>query len=52
MLYTLLGRVVWRIFRGYFRFAFPHARRNAVVAGALIAGGAMAFTAARRRRPE
>ncbi len=50
MIYRLLGRGLWRIFRGYFRHSFPNTRRNlaiAVVAGVAVAAG----ITARRRRP-
>jgi hypothetical protein len=49
MLYTLLGRAIFKVFRGYFRHAFPNARRNLTIAG--VAGVAVlaAVSAARRR---
>jgi hypothetical protein len=53
MLYALLGRVIWKIFRGYFRHTFPHARRNLAVAGtATLALAAGALVAARGRGDE
>jgi hypothetical protein len=54
MLYGLLGRVIWVIFRGYFRHTFPHARRNLAVAGAatLALAAAGAVVAARGRGDE
>jgi len=52
--YTLLGRLIWVIFRGYFRHQFPHARRNLAVAGAatLAIGVGRAVVAARGRGDE
>jgi hypothetical protein len=54
MLYALLGRVIWVIFRGYFRHRFPHARRNLAVAGGatLVLAGAAAVVAVRGRGDE
>jgi len=54
MLYTLLGRVIWKIFRGYMRHEFPHARRNFTAAGILalaLAGAWTGRSARRRTRP-
>jgi hypothetical protein len=54
MVYALLGRVMWVIFRGYVRHTFPHARRNLAVAGAatLALAVAGAVAAARGRGDE
>jgi hypothetical protein len=52
MLYTILGRVIWKIFRGYFHHQFPKARRNLVAAGiaAVVVAGAGGAKASRRHR--
>jgi hypothetical protein len=46
MLYALLGRLMWTVFRGYVRHKFPHARRDLAFAGAatlaLTAAGVLA----------
>jgi hypothetical protein len=51
VLYTLLGRVIWKIFRGYVRFRFPNAPRNVTAAGiaVLALAGAWSGLSARRR---
>jgi hypothetical protein len=54
MLYALLGRVMWVIFRGYLRHRFPHARRELALAGVAALGlaAAGALVAARGRGDE
>jgi hypothetical protein len=50
--YKILGYVVWRAGKWYVQRRFPHARRNLAIAsgiGVMLAGGAVAFVAARRR---
>ena len=49
MLYTLLGRAIWFVTRGYFRHQFPHARRNLTIAGVAGAVLVAGISAARRR---
>jgi hypothetical protein len=49
VLYTLLGRAIVKIFRGYFRYAFPNARRNLAIAGVTGVAVLAGISAARRR---
>jgi hypothetical protein len=49
MIYRLLGRGLWLIFRGYFRHSFPNARRNLAIAGIAAVVVAAGVTGARRR---
>jgi hypothetical protein len=51
MLYTLLGRAIWFVIRGYVRFRFPHARRNLAATGIAAAVLAAGWAGVSARRP-
>jgi hypothetical protein len=49
VVYELLGRAIVKVFRGYFRHAFPNARRNLTIFGVFGVVALAGISAARRR---
>jgi hypothetical protein len=49
VVYEWLGRAIVKVFRGYFRHAFPNARRNLTIVGVFGVAVVAGISAARRR---